>query len=337
VLTPGSSRGLPVVLRLADRLLGSLLDPPLRIDGETVTASMGLAVSHEGVQPERLLHEADAAMYRAKRTGRARWELFGPKLREELRHRRTTEQRLRRALAGDGVQVHYQSVVELVDGHVLGAEALVRLRRPNGSLQLPETFIPTAEECGLVLPLGQRVLERACDQPLRWQGKTGHPWFVSVNISPRQLAQADLVAEVTSALAAAALPGGQLRLEVTEMALLDVEPRVLDTLDQLRAMGVRIGVDDFGTGYASMSYVRHLPLDFLKIDQSFVSGMHDDPRALAMVEATLALSHRLGLRSVAEGIETEAQWAQLRDLGCDEGQGFLFAKPTSSELVCADG
>ncbi len=155
--------------------------------------------------------------------------------------------------------------------------------------------------------------------------------------TPRQLAEADLVAEVSAALAAAALPGDQLRLEITESALLNVGPRVLNILNELRAMGIRIGVDDFGTGYASMAYVRHLPLDFIKIDQSFVSGMDHDVHDLAMVEATLTLSHRLGLESVAEGIETEAQWHQLRDLGCDAGQGFLFARPTTSRLVCAGG
>jgi diguanylate cyclase (GGDEF)-like protein/PAS domain S-box-containing protein len=333
VLMVATSGGLAVAL--ADRLLGALHDPPLRVGSETVTASMGLAVSYEGVTPEQLLREADVAMYHAKRAGRARWELFGSRLRDELRYRRTAEQRLRKALVGDGVRVLYQPVVDLADGRPVGAEALVRLRRSHGSLLVPATFIATAEESGLVLPLGQRVLEQACEQPLRWQRRSGHPWYVSVNVSPRQLAEGDLVAEVTAALAAAALPSDQLRLEITESALLDVGPRVVDILDQLRAMGIRIGVDDFGTGYASMAYVRHLPLDFIKIDQSFVAGMHDDVHDLAMVEATLALSHRLGLESVAEGIETEAQWHQLRDLGCDEGQGFLFAKPTTSELVCA--
>ena len=333
VLTVGAPGGLPVAL--ADRVLGALHDPPLRAGAETVTASMGLAVSYEGVTPEQLLREADAAMYHAKRAGRARWELFGSRLRDELRYRRTAEQRLRKALAGDGVRVLYQPVVDLADGRPVGAEALVRLRRSHGSLLVPATFIATAEESGLVLPLGQRVLQRACEQPLRWQHTSGHRWYVSVNVSPRQLAEADLVAEVLAALEAAALPGDQLRLEITESALLDVDPRIMNILNQLRAMGIRIGVDDFGTGYASMAYVRRLPLDFIKIDQSFVSGMGDDVHDLAMVEATLALSHRLGLESVAEGIETEAQWNQLRDLGCDEGQGYLFSKPTTSELVCA--
>lgn len=333
VLTVGASSGLPVAL--ADRLLGALHEPPLRAGAVTVTASMGLAVSYEGVAPERLLREADAAMYHAKRAGRARWELFGSRLRNELRNRRTAEQRLRKALACDGVRVLYQPIVDLADGQPVGAEALVRLQHSHGGLLSPATFIATAEECGLILPLGQRVLERACEQPLRWQHKSGHPWYVSVNVSPRQLAEADLVAEVTAALAAAALPGDQLRLEITESALLDVGPRVMEILNELRAMGIRIGVDDFGTGYASMAYVRHLPLDFIKIDQSFVSGMHHDVHDLAMVEATLTLSHRLGLESVAEGIETEAQWHQLHDLGCDAGQGFLFARPTTSELVCA--
>src|SRR5665648_436029 len=269
VLTIGATSGLPVAL--ADRLLGALHDPPLRAGAETVTASMGLAVSYEGVAPEQLLREADAAMYHAKRAGPARWELFGSRLRDELRYRRTAEQRLRKALAGDGVRVLYQPIVDLAAGRPVGAEALVRLQRSHGGLLAPATFIATAEECGLILPLGQRVLERACEQPLRWEHKSGHPWYVSVNVSPRQLAEADLVAEVTAALAAAALPGDRLRLEITESALLDVNPRVMNILDQLRAMGIRIGVDDFGTGYASMGYVRHLPLDFIKIDRSFLS------------------------------------------------------------------
>ncbi len=341
VLTVGPISGLPVAL--PDRLLGALHQPALRVGDVTVTASIGLAVSYEGVAPEQLLREADAAMYHAKRAGGARWERFGLRLRDEMRHRRTAELQLRKALAGGGVRVLYQRVVDLADGRPVGAEALVRLRRSHGglrrshgSLLSPTKFIPTAEESGLVLPLGQQVLERACEQPLRWEHTSGHPWYVSVNVSPRQLAEADLVAEVSAALAAAALPADQLRLEITESALLNVSPRVLTILNELRALGIRIGVDDFGTGYASMAYVRHLPLDFIKIDQSFVFGMDHDVHDLAMVEATLTLSHRLGLESVAEGIETEAQWHQLRDLGCDAGQGFLFARPTSSRLVCAE-
>ena len=340
VLTVGPVSGLPAAL--PDRLLDALNQPPLRVGDVTVTASMGLAVSYEGVAPEQLLREADAAMYHAKRAGGARWELFGSRLRDELRYRRTAELRLRKALASGGVRVLYQRVVNLADGRPVGAEALVRLRRSHGglrrshgSLLSPTTFITTAEECGLVLPLGQQVLERACEQPLRWEDESGHPWYVSVNVSSRQLTEADLVAEVSAALAAAALPGNQLRLEITESALLNVSPKVVSILNELRAMGIRIGVDDFGTGYASMAYVRHLPLDFIKIDQSFVSGMGHDVHDLAMVEATLTLSHRLEIESVAEGIETEAQWRQLRDLGCDAGQGFLFARPTTSRLVCA--
>jgi diguanylate cyclase (GGDEF)-like protein/PAS domain S-box-containing protein len=340
VLTVEPISELPVAL--PNRLLNALHQPPLRVGDVTVTVSMGLAVSYEGAAAEQLLREADAAMYHAKRAGGARWELFDSRLRDALRNRRTTELRLRKALAGGGVRVLYQHVVDLADGRPVGAEALVRLRRNHGglrrshdSLLSPMTFIPTAEECGLVLPLGQEVLERACKQPLRWEQESGHPWYVSVNVSPRQLAEADLVAEVRAALAAAALPGDQLRLEITESALLDVGPRLLNILNELRGLGIRIGVDDFGTGYASMAYVRHLPLDFIKIDQSFVSGMDHDVHDLAMVEATLTLSHRLGLESVAEGIETEAQWHRLRDLGCDAGQGFLFARPTTSRLVCA--
>lgn len=341
VLTVEPISELPVAL--PDRLLGALHQPALRVGDVTVTASIGLAVSYEGVAPEQLLREADAAMYHAKRAGGARWEQFGLRLRDEMRHRRTAELQLRKALVGGGVRVLYQRVVDLADGRPVGAEALVRLRRSHGglrrshgSLLSPTKFIPTAEESGLVLPLGLQVLERACEQPLRWEHTSGHPWYVSVNVSPRQLAEADLVAEVSAALAAAALPADQLRLEITESALLNVSPRVLTILNELRALGIRIGVDDFGTGYASMAYVRHLPLDFIKIDQSFVFGMDHDVHDLAMVEATLTLSHRLGLESVAEGIETEAQWHQLRDLGCDAGQGFLFARPTSSRLVCAE-
>jgi EAL domain-containing protein (putative c-di-GMP-specific phosphodiesterase class I) len=341
VLTVGPISGLPVAL--PDLLLGALHQPALRVGDVTVTASIGLAVSYEGVAPEQLLREADAAMHHAKRAGGARWERFGLRLRDEMRHRRTAELQLRKALASGGVRVLYQRVVDLADGRPVGAEALVRLRQSHGglrrshsSLLSPTKFITTAEESGLVLPLGQQVLERACEQPLRWEHTSGHPWYVSVNVSARQLAEADLVAEVGAALAAAALPADQLRLEITESALLNVSPRVLTILNELRALGIRIGVDDFGTGYASMAYVRNLPLDFIKIDQSFVFGMDRDVHDLAMVEATLTLSHRLGLESVAEGIETEAHWHQLRDLGCDAGQGFLFARPTNSRLVCAE-
>jgi EAL domain-containing protein (putative c-di-GMP-specific phosphodiesterase class I) len=336
VLIPGSPAAEPAST-VADRLLRALHVPPLRSGHETVTASIGLAVSQPGDVAEGLLSDADAAMYRAKRHGGARWVLFGSEMREERQNRSVSEAQLRDALANDGLRVLYQPIVSLDDGHTIGAEALVRLRNADGRLLVPDDFIQTAEETGLVLPLGQRVLDHACRQPVRWVNATALEPFVAVNVSPRQLEESHMVTAVASALTASGLSGDRLRLEVTESALLDIGPAVRGTLNELRSMGVQIGVDDFGTGYASMAYVRNLPLDFVKIDKSYVAGMETDARDRAMVEATLTLSHSLGLRSVAEGIETQAHWDILRDLGCSEGQGFLFARPVRSSLVSSSG
>lgn len=319
---------------LGQRLLEAMMTPFPSTHDQPVAASIGIALSDHAVTADQLVQQADVAMYRAKQDGGARLQVFGPQLREELRMRATNESQLRTALDHDGLQVHYQRVVDLRDNQPIGAEALVRIRQSDGSILQPASFISTAEETGLVLPLGRRVLAEACRQPLRWEAESRHRWYVSVNISPRQLKDTDLVGEVAADLRAAGLPGDRLRLEITESALIEVGPPVAEILNRLRGMGIQIGVDDFGTGYASMSYVRHLPLDFVKIDQSFVFGMLDDAHDMAMVEATLALARRLDLQSVAEGIETEAQASRLRELGCTEGQGFLFARPTPSNLIC---
>lgn len=318
---------------VAERLLSVLRSPPLVSKGAKVTPSIGLAIAGGRMGADELVRQADAAMYSAKQRGGNRWEMFGPELRREMQLRMTTAEKLRNALTGDRVTVHYQPVVDLSDGSPQGAEALVRLIEDDGNLLPPASFIGSAEETGLVLPLGKFVLGRACEQPRLWLAQSGHPWYVSVNVSPRQLKESDLVADVQEALERSGLRGQQLRLELTESGLIEVGPNVMSVLKNLRRMGVKIGVDDFGTGYASMSYVRHFPLDFVKIDQSFVRGMLDDPHDLAMVESTLALTRRLELVSVGEGIETGAHADRLRELGCDEAQGFWFARPQPSDRI----
>lgn len=300
-----------------------------------IGASIGLALSRPGLTAEQLLQQADAAMYQAKRKGGGRWEVFGPELRRRLQHRVTAERRLRDALLDGGVAVRYQPIVALDTGARIGAEALVRLRLADGRLIPPAAFIDVAEETGAVIQLGGTVLREACGQPQQWAQQSGGVWNVSVNVSPRQLAEPAFVDHVHEALEAAHLAPGQLHLEVTEEALMEIRPSLIATLLTLREIGVKIGVDDFGTGFASMSYVRHLPLDFIKVDRAFVAGMLDDAHDLAMVEATLALARRLNLRTVAEGIEHQSQWTTLLQLGCDEGQGYLFGRPEPSERVPA--
>ena len=318
---------------LARRLLSAAMNPPLEVEGMQVTVSVGVALATRHATADRLVQEADAAMYRAKERGGGTWQLFGPELRRELQMRLSTEEILRNALDEERLRVHYQPVVNLASREMLGAEALVRIQAENGALLSPTAFISTAEDTGLIVPLGRRVLQDACRQPREWQSRTHHPCYVSVNVSPRQLKEADLTVHVRESLAESGLRPEDLRLEITESAFIEIGPSVTRILHVLRDMGVQVGVDDFGTGYASMSYIRHLPLDFVKIDRSFVSGMLTDAHDLAIVEATLALASRLDLHSIAEGIETEEQAERLDQLGCSAGQGYLFSRPLPSESV----
>ena len=304
------------------------LAPAVALDGYEVhaTASIGIAPG-PGDGPEALLRAADAAMYRARAGGPGRWEVFDGAMHARALARLRMETDLRRALERDEVTAHYQPIVSLETGRVVGVEALARWRHPERGWVAPGEFVPPAEETGLILGLGRGVLARACRDLRAWTDAVpgADALGVSVNLSVRQLAQADLVEQVRAAVEAAGVDAARLRLEVTESVLVEHPEAAAATLTRLKGLGVRIWMDDFGTGYSSLAVLHRLPLDGLKVDRSFVAAMATDGRAGRVVASVLALARSLGLEVVAEGIERADQLAGLRALGCDHGQGFLFS------------
>ncbi|WP_432564160.1 EAL domain-containing protein [Kineococcus sp. SYSU DK003] len=319
---------------LGHRLIAAVSEP-VQIGDRTarVGASIGVAVSGPDTTPERLLQDADAAAYRAKAAGRGVVEVFDDDLRRELAVQAATEDALRHALVAGELVLHYQPVLDLVTGRTGSVEALVRWNRPGHGLVAPDAFIPAAERSDLICDLGRWALAEALGQLVRWDAEDGElaGLDVAVNISGRHLATRHLLDDVAAALAAAGVAAGRLTLEITETVLVD-EPTALDQLHALRELGVRIAIDDFGTGYTSIGQLPKLPVDVLKIDRSFVStpgAGHAD-----LVRLVISAAHSFDLGVVAEGVELDAQWADLVDASCDSGQGFLFARPVpAGDLV----
>jgi len=250
-------------------------------------------------------------------------------MREQAVDRLDVENALRHALDRHELRVAYQPEISLTTGSIIGVEALVRWEHPQRGLLAPGEFIGVAEETGLIVPIGTWILDRSCRQVQRWQAAHPHlpPLTAAVNISGRQLAHSDLVADVARVLADTGIEPGCVVLEITESVLMEDVEASRAALDDLKALGVRIVVDDFGTGYSSLAYLRRFPVDMLKIDQSFIAGLGEDPSDTAIVAAVVSLAHTLGLEAVAEGVETEEQLAELRRLGCDHAQGYLMARP----------
>jgi diguanylate cyclase (GGDEF)-like protein/PAS domain S-box-containing protein len=318
---------------VGERLQGALAEPFTLAGAEIyVTASIGIALAGgEVATPESTIRDADAAMYRAKARGRARAEMFDAEMFEQSVRRLETETALRRGIAADEFRVAYQPIVDLVSREVVGVEALVRWQHPERGLLMPGDFIALAEDTGLIAQLGEIVLRRACDQARRWGALASRPLSVSVNLSGRQLAAPGLVAMVTEGLEATGLDPSLLCLEITESVLMSDVETAMTALTALRALGVSLAVDDFGTGYSALAYLKHFPVDQLKIDRSFILGLGQDERDAAIVSSVLALAEALGLAAVAEGVETAEQEQQLRDLGCRCAQGFRFARPALPE------
>ncbi|HYH92062.1 MAG TPA: EAL domain-containing protein [Candidatus Saccharimonadales bacterium] len=321
--------------RIAERIAADLRVPfPLHGRDWFISASMGVAVAEPGRStPDELLREAEIAMVRAKPDTSNRPALFEASMSDQTLERIDLEADLRRALERGELRVHYQPIVTLDTLDIVGFEALVRWQHPTRGLVPPLAFIPLAEESGLIVPLGRWVLETACREASRWRrprsgarGQPAAPLFVSVNLSARQFVQADLAADLTAILAETGLAPGALELEITESVVMDQSEAGVRALRELRELGVRLVLDDFGTGYSSLAYLKHLPLDTIKIDRTFVVGI-DEPADRSIVDAVIALAHGLGIGVVAEGIETEAQLEGLRELGCDLGQGYLFSRP----------
>lgn len=313
------------VSALAEQLIGAISEP-YDINGQQVLigASIGIALAPgDGNDVDSLLKNADLALYRAKEDGKGAYRYFEPEMDARLQARRRLEMDLRKALAAKELQVYYQPLVSLATGHVTGFEALVRWPHRERGFVAPSEFIPVAEESGLIVALGAYVLRQACSDAASW------PLHVklAVNLSPLQFRVGDVFDTVRDALDRSGLAPERLELEITETLMLEKSDQVLATLHALRAIGVGISMDDFGTGYSSLSYLRSFPFDKIKIDQSFVRDLGGNRDSQAIVRAILSLGASLSITITAEGIETEAELAYLRNEGCNEGQGFLFGQP----------
>jgi diguanylate cyclase (GGDEF)-like protein/PAS domain S-box-containing protein len=310
-------------VEMCERVRLPLLDPVAVGEGEVqVSGSVGLAIGGADATAEQLLGEADAAMYRAKEQGRNRAEVYDDAIRQRARRRLEMEAALRDALRTGAIEVHFQPVVSVTDGRVVECEALARWRDRGVNVE-PREFIPVAEDAGLIGALGRAVMTEACRQVATWPEGLS----VSVNLSPRQLSQRDLVQMVEDVLAETGLRPERLCLEITESAMVDDLESARATLGALHRLGVRLSLDDFGTGYSSLLHLRRLPFHQLKVDCSFVGGLGQEPSDTAIVAGVVSLGHALGMVVVAEGVETETQVGELRALGCELGQGWHWCPP----------
>jgi diguanylate cyclase (GGDEF)-like protein len=324
-------RAVHVARRIIDRLRA-----PFLLGGHEafVDASVGIAFNADADEDgQTLIRNADLAMYQAKKNGRGHHEIFQPALRARFVRNLELERSLRHAVDQGDFVLHYQPIVELATGRFLGAEALVRWRHPEQGLIAPPEFIPLAEDTGLILPIDRWVLHDACRQMGAWNARRGArpPLIVSVNLSARQLQRTDLPEFVAATLARTGLDPGCLVIEITESLLLQDTAATMDRLCRLKALRVRVAIDDFGTGYSSLAYLRQFPVDIIKIDKSFVAGAGDGPDASALARAIVQLGRTLRLSTIAEGIETAGQLAELAGAGCEWGQGFYFARPVPAE------
>jgi diguanylate cyclase (GGDEF)-like protein/PAS domain S-box-containing protein len=319
-------------LRVADRVLTEIGEP-FQLGGHEVftTASIGIALSTTGyTNEEEVLRDADTVMYRAKAGGSARYEVFDQRMHARVVAQLKLENDLRRAIERKEFRLHYQPIVSIESGRVTGFEALVRWQHPERGLVQPAEFIPTAEETGLIVPLGSWVLEAACRQMRAWHDLSPlhRDLKLSVNLSGRQFAQADLLERITRVLAETRLDPRCLQLEITESVVMDNAKAIISLMGQLRALGLELAIDDFGTGYSSLSYLQRFPIHTLKIDRSFISERGEDDRDNAeIVRTIILLARNMGKEVVAEGVETEEQFARLRELECGYGQGYLFSRP----------
>jgi diguanylate cyclase (GGDEF)-like protein len=327
---------------LADRIHQALIVPfNLRGQEVFVTASIGIALGGEAAaasvreQPEHLLRDAHTAMYRAKALGMGRYQVFNASMHDLAVERLQLETDLRMALKRREFLLHYQPFVCLTSGRIIGFEALVRWLHPERGLVSPVKFIPVAEETGAIVPLGEWVLEEACRQLRLWEGMFDfdRPLIMSVNLSGKQFSQPDLVQRIQAILKATGLRAQSLKLEITESVVMDDVESAIEVLKQMKALDVKLGIDDFGTGYSSLSYLSRFPTDTLKVDKSFVGRMEleSEGENVAIVRTIVTLAHALGMDVIAEGVETAAQLARLRSIGCEYGQGYFFAKPLPSD------
>jgi diguanylate cyclase (GGDEF)-like protein len=319
------------VVNIAERVQRNL-SKPFKLDNYEVftSASIGIIVSDEIMrEPEDFLRDADAAMYRAKETGKARYEIFDREMHVRNMNLLQVETDLRHAVERNEFEVLYQPIVQLETGAIHEFEALLRWRHPVHGLIAPDEFVGVAEETGLIIEIGQWILEQACRQIAKWQRHFSTQLCMSVNLSAKQLMHPSLTKQVMQTLATTGLDPRQLKLEVTESTVMEHSEKALSVLKELDDLGVLLSTDDFGTGYSSLSYLQKFPFDRLKIDRSFIEKMEEDAKSAAIVKTILMLGENLNIEVVAEGIESKQQLAQLRALGCARGQGYLFSRPAT--------
>ncbi|MEA3436911.1 MAG: bifunctional diguanylate cyclase/phosphodiesterase, partial [Thermodesulfobacteriota bacterium] len=326
-------------VEIAKRLQKSLKSP-FEINGNDIyaPASFGIVLNTRIYDdPEIILRDADAAMYYAKEKGRSQFKIFDNTLHEKALSLLQIETDLRKAMANKELDLYYQPIVSLDNISIIGFEALVRWNHPTQGLVYPDLFIPVAEETGLIIPIGRWVLKKACRDLRRWdkQVKSKLPLFMSVNISSKQFLRPSLIDDIKEILDETGLPPDQLKLEITETALMEDVHETIPLMQKLKDFGVQIVVDDFGTGYSSMSYLQQLPIDTLKVDQSFISRIekNNDDENKNIVETIVSLAHKLGLKVVAEGVETAEQHSILSNMKCQLAQGFLFSKPLEKKKM----
>lgn len=322
-------------IAVGERIIQALNRPRL-LNGQEfhITASVGITLSpDDGTDAETLLRNADTAMYRAKENGRNTYQMYAGFMNDELVRRVSLENDLRRSIKRGDLTVFYQPQADVRTGRIVGVEALVRWRHPQRGLMAPDDFIPMAEETGLIIPLGRHVLLEACRRAAEWERRGLKLKRIAVNLSTRQLHDPEAVSMIGRALNEAGLPPERLELEITEGAAMGDPERAVRTLAKLEQTGVRISIDDFGAGYSSLAYLKHLPIHALKIDRAFVRDLTTSPNDAAITSAIIAMAHSLSLRVVAEGVESEQQLEILRRAGCDDYQGYLLSRPRPAEEI----
>ncbi|MEL7407197.1 MAG: bifunctional diguanylate cyclase/phosphodiesterase, partial [Cyanobacteria bacterium J06558_2] len=305
------------------------------------SASIGIVVSNlqEAFKSEELLQASHTAMYKAKATGKTHYEVFATKMHQQALERLQIEADLNQAINNREFELYYQPIVCLQTGTIQGFEALVRWISPTRGFVSPGEFIPVAEETGLIMPMGEWILAAACSQMQSWRQEFPHAEsvFMSVNISSRQFAQADLISQIIATLNQTGLNAENLKLEITESMVMDNVDNTISLLNQLQELKIKISMDDFGTGFSSFSYLHRFPLNTLKVDRSFVSNMIQGQKNREIVNTIIILAHRLGMDVIAEGIETQEELSLLKQFNCEYAQGYFFAKPLSqadaSELL----
>jgi len=308
----------------------SALDSSFTIDGReiTMTASLGISIyPDDGEDVETLLKNADIAMYQAKAEGRNNYKFFTPAMNEKAFKRLELERRLRRAVEREEFLLYYQPEVDIKTGEVIGMEALLRWQNPELGIISPSEFIPVAEDTGLIIPIGEWVLHAACRQNKAWQSMGLKPLVIAVNISMRQFKQTNFLGNIMKVLDETGLSPEFLELELTESIIMEDAESVIGILNKLKAIGVRLAIDDFGTGYSSLEYLKRMPIDKIKIAQSFVRSITTDENDMALATTIIRIGHSMKMSVIAEGVETIEQFKLLRSLHCDMIQGYLIARP----------